>query len=95
MSCVNDNIFLNLEAKNSPNYRSKHCSSISNAYYALAASFSRKRKLISSKIIRIYTASKMSSGNSQLGPFSEGFYKLRLLLIVKSLSNIMHYYFSD
>ena len=74
MSCVDEHVFLNLDAKSTPNYCTKYTSSISNAYYALAASSNRKRKLISSKLIRVYTASKMSSGNSQLGPFSEGIY---------------------
>jgi len=62
----------NQEAQLAPNQSEKYSRSISNAYYTLAASANRKRKRIPSKIIRVYTASKMSSGNSQLGPFSEG-----------------------
>lgn len=92
MSCVNDRVLVNLEAKSTPNYSLKYCSSISNAYYALAASCNRKRKLNSSKIIRVYTASKMASGNSQLGPFSEGIYYL--IINYKLVFNVMHY-FSD
>jgi hypothetical protein len=63
----------NQEAQLAPNQSEKYSRSISNAYYTLlAASANRKRKRIPSKIIRVYTASKMFSGNSQLGPFSEG-----------------------
>ena len=66
--------FFNQERKLAPNQSEKYSRSISNAYYTLAASANRKRKRIPSKLIRVYTASKMSSGNSQLGPFSEGLF---------------------
>ena len=72
MSCSKFAYFFNQEAKLAPNHGEKYSCKISNAYYALVASANRKRKRNSFKIIRVYTASKMSSGNSQLGPFSEG-----------------------
>ncbi len=69
-----------------PNQSEKYSRSISNAYYTLAASANRKRKRIPSKLIRVYTASKMSSGNSQLGPFSEGLFIYFFIIVYVVMS---------
>ena len=78
--------FFNQERKLAPNQSEKYSRSISNAYYTLAASANRKRKRIPSKLIRVYTASKMSSGNSQLGPFSEGLFIYSFIIVYVVMS---------
>ena len=86
MSCFKFEYLFNEEAKLAPNQSEKYSRSISNAYYTLAASANRKRKRIPSKLIRVYTASKMSSGNSQLGPFSEGLFIYSFIIVYVVMS---------
>jgi len=80
MSCF-DELF-NQEVKKLANFKSKFTPNIKNSYYAIAA---RKRKRDESLLIRVYSASSMSSGNSLLGSFAEGL----ITYLFKFLTNIL------
>ena len=79
MSKIDD--LFNFDAGKKLKNGSEYMVDISNAFHAILAHSNRKRKCADMKLIRVYCAGKMSCGNSQLGPFNEGF----VLEMIKNL----------